>query len=54
MYFIEPSTDKFGPLLVTVYLNEMEAEMEVDTGAAVSVISEDTYVKLWLVQRPQL
>ena len=28
--------------------------MEVDTGAAVSVISEDTYVKLWPEQRPQL
>ena len=35
------------PLLVTVELNQAPVEMEVDTGASVSLISKDTYDKLW-------
>lgn len=35
------------PLLVTVQLNQVPIDMEVDTGASVSLISRDTYDKLW-------
>ena len=35
------------PLLVTVELNQAPVEMEVDTGASVSLISKDTYDRLW-------
>ena len=35
------------PLLVTVELNQAPVDMEVDTGASVSLISKDTYDKLW-------
>ena len=34
-------------LLVTVELNQAPVDMEVDTGASVSLISKDTYDKLW-------
>ena len=35
------------PLLVTVTVNDKELSMEVDTGAALSVISESTYRSTW-------
>ena len=35
------------PLLVTVKLNQAPVDMKVDTGASVSLISKDTYGKLW-------
>ena len=35
------------PLLVTVELNQAPVDMEVDTGASFSLISKDTYDKLW-------
>ena len=35
------------PLLVKVTVNDIELQMEVDTGATLSVISEHTYRKLW-------
>ena len=35
------------PLLVTVSINNASVEMEVDTGASVSIISEETYNRLW-------
>ena len=35
------------PLKVTVRVNNADLDMEVDTGASVSVISEDTYNRLW-------
>ena len=35
------------PLLVTVSINNASVEMEVDTGASVSIISEATYNRLW-------
>ena len=42
------------PMMVTVQLNEAELQMEVDTGASVSLISEATYKKLWsTMHRPQ-
>ena len=54
----EGSTDPAYPLfnvthtssksmLVTVKLNQISTNMEVDTGASVSLISKDTYDKLW-------
>lgn len=41
-----PSTSA-RPLLVTVTLNSSETQMEVDTGATLSIISIATYRKLW-------
>ena len=35
------------PLKVTVKVNNADLDMEVDTGASVSIISEDTYNRLW-------
>ena len=43
------------PVTLCVLLNDSPLEMEVDTGAAASVISEKTYWALWPKQRrPQL
>ena len=43
------------PVTLRVLLNDSPVEMEVDTGAAASVISEKTYWALWPKQRrPQL
>ena len=35
------------PLKVTVRVDNADLDMEVDTGASVSIISEDTYSRLW-------
>ena len=35
------------PLKVTVRVDNADIDMEVDTGASVSIISEDTYSHLW-------
>ena len=35
------------PLMVSVKLNSVDLEMELDTGASISVISEATYNGLW-------
>ena len=35
------------PLVVSVKLNSVDLEMELDTGASISVISEATYNRLW-------
>ena len=35
------------PLKVTVCVDNVELDMEVDTGASVSIISEETYNRLW-------
>lgn len=35
------------PLLVTVKANSSDLEMEIDTGASLSIISEATYNSLW-------
>ncbi|XP_062501692.1 uncharacterized protein K02A2.6-like [Corticium candelabrum] len=48
------------PLAVTVHINKKAVQMEVDTGASVSIVSESTYKKLWKRQelpglrRPQV
>ena len=38
---------KNDPILVTVFLNGQIIEMQLDTGASVSIISETTYKSLW-------
>ncbi len=49
------STPRPRPLEITVLLNEVETQMEVDTGATLSVMSEGTYKSLWASNvRPQL
>ena len=48
MYHI--SSSKAHPLLATVTLNGVETQMEIDTGAALSVISSVTYHNLWSSQ----
>jgi len=45
MYKVTATSVK--PLLVTVSINNASLEMEVDTGASVSIISEETYNHLW-------
>ncbi|MCY3927857.1 MAG: retroviral-like aspartic protease family protein [Acidobacteria bacterium] len=43
------------PLKVIVRVNNVELDMEVDTGASVSIISEETYNRLWPEgQKPSL
>ena len=43
------------PLLVTLSADQADLQMEIDTGASVSVISEDTYLSVWPGdQRPVL
>ena len=44
---------KNDPILVTVFLNGQKVEMQLDTGASVSIISETTYKSLWS-QPPKL
>ena len=39
------------PLKVTVRVNNADLDMEVDTGASVSIIGEDTYNRLWPEKR---
>ena len=39
------------PLLVTVTLDAAETQLEVDTGATLSIISKATYLKLWPKER---
>ena len=40
----------FKPLTVTVKANNCDLEMEVDTGASLSIISEATYQSLWAAE----
>ena len=43
------------PLVVTVKLNDSTTDMELDTGASLSIISEKTFCALWPLQaRPKL
>ena len=39
------------PLVVSVKLNNADLEMELDTGASISIISEATYSRLWLQEK---
>ena len=45
LYHVE--SDRSEPVQVTVLLNQVEAVMEIDTGASVSIISDATYRALW-------
>ncbi|XP_068756934.1 uncharacterized protein [Montipora capricornis] len=45
LFAVSPSSHK-NPYMVTVELNGLEVKMEVDTGASLSVISEDVYTQL--------
>lgn len=43
------------PLLVDMAVNKVQLQMEVDTGASIFLISEDTYKAFWpTLQRPTL
>ena len=43
------------PLIVTLQLNHLVLDMELDTGASLSIVSEKTYYSLWFTQaRPKL
>ena len=46
-YTMFPVQDKTDPLLVTVQVNGTHLEVEVETGAACSIISAATYNQLW-------
>ena len=56
LFTLTEQTEATPPLLVDMTVNKVPLQMEVDTGASVSLISRDTYRKLWLNQerRPKL
>ena len=45
LFAVNPSCHK-NPYMVTVQLNGLDVKMELDTGASLSVISEDVYTQL--------
>ena len=47
-------TDKVNPIEVDIVINNAEVTMQVDTGASVSVMSEETYKNTWTQERPAL
>ena len=47
MFAVTTQQHKPGPLLVKVMVHDQELQMEVDTGASTSIISEATYCRLW-------
>ena len=47
MYNVKGHGSPVKPLLVMVNINNANLEMEVDTGASVSIVSEETYNHLW-------
>ena len=47
MFALENESSKTEPIKVTVQINSADLEMEVDTGAASSVISAATFQQLW-------
>ena len=40
-------SNKYPPIYITVWLNHVPTVMEVDTGATLSVMSEETYHQTW-------
>ena len=50
LFTLTEQTEATPPLLVDMTVNKVPLQMEVDTGASVSLISRDTYRKLWLNQ----
>ena len=47
------TTHTAAPILATVKVNDVSLTMEVDTGASLSFISEETYHQLWPSNQPQ-
>ncbi len=41
------SETRSDPLYATIQVNGASLKMEIDTGASASIISEETYGKLW-------
>ena len=48
------SAPREAPIHVTVMLNQAEVDMEVDTGASISVMSESTFMNTWKGSGPKL
>ena len=49
------SSERVDPIMVSVHANNKDLTMELDTGAALSVISESTYLSTWSpTERPPL
>ena len=48
-----PSRNSSKPFHVTVNIEGKQVEMEVDTGAGVSLVAESTYQKFWPSQKLQ-
>ena len=44
---LKQTGSKLPPLRVSLQLDDCKITMEVDTGASVSIMSEDTYRKIW-------
>ena len=47
MFKVTTGKTRATPLIVSVKVNNKDLQMEVDTGASASVISEETYGRLW-------
>ena len=47
LFNVSDQHPKNNPIWVSVKLNDKECQMQVDTGASVSLMSENTYQKLW-------
>ena len=47
MFKVTTGKTRATPLMVSVKVNNNDLQMEVDTGASASVISEETYGRLW-------
>ena len=47
MYRLKPSATRVPPIMTNLNVNGENLSFEVDTGAAISVISETTYETLW-------
>ena len=45
---------RYDPIYATVTMNSTPVQMEIDTGATLSVISEDTFNQVWKDQAPPL
>ena len=48
---LKQTGSKLPPLRVSLQLDDCKITMEVDTGASVSIMSEDTYRKIWPKKR---
>ncbi|CAC5365754.1 unnamed protein product [Mytilus coruscus] len=47
-------TEKRKPYCIKAQVNNMEIELEIDTGAAVTIISEDTFKRIFGSEEPHL